>query len=399
MDSVRSPGVLEWIFTFVAFLVIGVAALLLYYISVPVDADGMGRYAFTVLSRPGLTIFPAVICLVFLIIALIRKWFLATLGYLVLLILVLYLMLWPSLTLKKAAKSWNVPVSIGQALSYQFNTANAAGIMTIKYGIPADSSDLLMDYWPSIKKDTGFRPVIVKVHGGGWVAGSRKELTAWNRWFNELGYDVFDLDYRLPPPERWQDQTGDIKSAIGWLVNNAQQFRIDTGRIIMMGNSAGASLALLAAYSYNDFRLPPSCDVPHARVRAVVDIYGPSDMAMLYATTGSTSLANYGLQRYIGGAPVDFRERYDMVSPVAHVTPSSPATLIIHGEKDRIVPVTQSLILANALKKAGVPYEFYSLPYTDHSFDFNWNSIASQIAREEISQFLEKVNNQKSIGN
>lgn len=392
MDSVRSPGVLEWIFTFVAFLVIGVAVLLLYYISVPVDADGMGKYAFPVLSRPGLATFPVITCLVFLIITLLRKWFLAATGYFVLLILILYLMLWPSLTLKKTAKSWNVPVSIGEGLTYRFNTANDAGIMTIKYGIPADSTDLLMDYWPALKKDTGLRPVIVKVHGGGWVTGSRKDLTAWNSWFNELGYDVFDLDYRLPPPERWQDETGDVKSAIGWLVNNAQQFRIDTGRIILMGNSAGASLAMLAAYSYNDFRLPPSCDVPHARVRAVIDIYGASDMAMLYATTHSSSLANYGLPRYIGGAPVDFRERYDMVSPVAHVTPASPPTLIIHGEKDRVVPVSQSLILSNALKKSGVPHEFYILPFTDHSFDFNWNSVASQVAREKIRHFLEKVN-------
>ena len=98
-------------------------------------------------------------------------------------------------------------MSIGQALSYRFNSAGPTGIMTIKYGIPADSIDLQMDYWPALKQDTSPRPVIVKVHGGGWIAGSRKDLTAWNQWFNELGYDVFDLDYRLPPPERWLDET------------------------------------------------------------------------------------------------------------------------------------------------------------------------------------------------
>ena len=102
------------------------------------------------------------------------------------------------------------------------------------------------------------RPAIVKMHGGGWTSGSRSMSAKWNRRLNQLGYHVFDVDYRMPPPERWKDEVGDVKCALGWVVANAEKYRIDPARIGTMGYSAGGNLAMLAAYSAGDPQLPPS---------------------------------------------------------------------------------------------------------------------------------------------
>jgi acetyl esterase/lipase len=64
------------------------------------------------------------------------------------------------------------------------------------------------------------------------------------------------------PPERWKDEVGDIKCALGWLVANAAKYHVDPARISIMGFSADANLAMLAAYSMGDSRLPPSCEGP-----------------------------------------------------------------------------------------------------------------------------------------
>ena len=226
------------------------------------------------------------------------------------------------------------------------------------------------------------------VHGGAWTHGNRSGSPDWNRWLNDLGYEVFDVEYRMPPPVRWLDEIGDVKSALGWIANHAAEYYVDPKRITVMGRSAGANLAMLAAYSANDAKLPPSTNVPAVAVRSVINLYGPVDLALLYRTSNSPGFVQPALVAYIGGAPDQCPDRFQELSPLTHITSAAPPTLTFLGTRDRLVSTEQAALLDAALSKANVPHETYLLPANDHGFDANWGGFGTQIARIKIKSFL-----------
>ena len=247
-----------------------------------------------------------------------------------------------------------------------------------------------MDIWQPSKnlRSANGLPVIMRIHGGAWVRGGRGELAEWNRWLRQLGYLVLDVDYRMPPEAKWNEEVGDIKCAVGWIVAHAQEFQIDPERIYLMGSSAGGNLAMLAAYSTGERALTPTCSVPNIKIRGVINLYGPSDLAFTYANTGSVGFIRPALERYLGGAPDAQSERYRMLSPLTYITSAVP-TLVIIGARDRIIPSQQADALDAALAAAGVFCELIRIPATDHAFDVNWNGPATQIARMKILSFLQ----------
>jgi acetyl esterase/lipase len=231
---------------------------------------------------------------------------------------------------------------------------------------------------------------VVRVHGGAWIQGTRSGLSDWDRWLNRLGYDVFDVDYRLPPPPRWHDEVGDVKCALGWLAAHARHYHVDPKRISVMGYSAGGNLAMLAAYSMGDPRLAASCRASTVTVRSAINLYGPADLSLIYRSSGSTQYVDDALKRYIGGTPTEYPDRYRALSPVSHVSANTPPTITVLGESDRIVPTNQARVLDRALTDAGVAHETLLLPGQDHGFDANWSGLGTQFARAEIRAFLKR---------
>ena len=201
---------------------------------------------------------------------------------------------------------------------------------------------------------------------------------------------VFDVEYRMAPAVRWTDEVGDIKCALGWVATHAGAYHLDPSRISIMGHSAGGNLAMLAAYSAGNPRLPPSCDVPTVPARSVINLYGPADLTRLYGTSGSLGYIQHVLTQYIGGRPEEFPDRYRALSPLTHVGAKTPPTITLLGESDRIIPTTQAQILDQALTRAGVAHETDLLPGNDHGFDVNWGGFATQFARYKIRTFLQR---------
>jgi acetyl esterase/lipase len=300
--------------------------------------------------------------------------------------------LWPGLAMWRFAAAENVSLSLGDYLAYaaHLNVGVSQPARTAAYGVTADGTTLLLDVWPTGNASSALHPAIVRIHGGAFVSGSRSAMPDWNRWFNDLGYDVFDIDYRLPPPVRWRDEIGDVKCALGWVAAHAGQYGIDPARISVTGFSAGATLAMLAAYSTGESRLPPSCAAPSVAVRAVINIYGVSDLTRLYDTSPSRALVSEASEQYIGGSPATYPERFAAVSPLTYVGSSSPPTISFLGASDRIIPAEQLALLDEALKRAGATSEAYLLPATDHGFDANWGGFATQFARIRIARFLDR---------
>ena len=361
------------------------------YLLKPVEMTGLGRLGNSSLMLPSEALLASLLATVLCVLAHGRGVRFAAIILALSAMLSVVMAVWPTIALWRWARQHHIPVSFGFMLLPHSNDFYSGSNKTVIYGTLPDGSKLAFDVWSDGKAQADeLRPAIIKLHGGGWVQGSRGLLSDWNKWFNELGYEVFDVDYRMPPRGNWRDEVGDVKCALGSVVAHAAEYHVDPARVSLMGDSSGANLALLAAYTVGNPELPPSCPVAEVRVRSVIDIYGATDMASLYRTTGSQSFLPGQIAKYIGGPPSEFPDRYKLLSPVVHVSAISPPTITIHGKMDRIVPVEQSVALDNALTDAGVYHETYYLPWVDHNFDYVWNNLPSQIARAKIKEFLLK---------
>lgn len=384
-------GIVRTALTIAGFLLLVAVGVVAYYMLVPVDFSGLGIFGLLSLA------FPLHLLAVTLLAAALSAlaWrcgaWLGRAVFGIAAALTAVMALWPCLVLWQRARNVDVVLSLGEYVTNALrpNSGGPDAARSVVYGTAPDGSKLELDVWRTPGSDSGRpHPAFVRIHGGGWVQGRRGEFGAWNRWLNDLGYDVFDVEYRLNAPEPWRDEVGDVKCALGWVAAHAAAYGIDPSRIGTMGYSAGGQLAMLAAFTPGDPELPPSCDAPIVPVKLVVNLYGPTDLLRGYDEGGSLAYGQDALRKYIGGTPAEYPDRYRTASPINHVGSSTPPTITLLGESDRIITTDQAQMLDAALAGAGVPHETYLLPATDHAFDLNWGGFATQIARAKIRQFL-----------
>lgn len=113
-----------------------------------------------------------------------------------------------------------------------------------------------------------------------------------------------------------------------------------------MGFSAGANLALLAAYGMGDTRLLPSCHPAEVKIRSVINFYGPTDMTSFYRTTIASN--RKAMDAYIGGAPFEFPDRYKILSPISHINMQTPPTITLQGAISSLVLLEKRFHLSSA---------------------------------------------------
>jgi len=382
-----------WLLTVMAGLLAGLVAMVAFYMSNPIDWDGLGKSGALALFFPLHLLLVTAVAARLGFLARRRSARLAAWGFGLVMVSTAIMALLPCIAVWQRARHLAVPLSLGRYLAHagSMNIGAPQLDRSVVYGTSSDGTKLVLDVWRGDHADAGaLRPALVVVHGGAWRRGNRSGAPGWNRWLNGLGYDVFDVEYRLAPPVRWQDSVGDVKCALGWVAAHAAQYGLDPARISTMGNSAGGHLAMLAAFSMGDPRLPASCDVPAIAVRSVVNLYGPSDLVLGYDSSGSLAYVREALRNYIGGTPAEYPERYRAVSPLSHIGANTPPTITILGESDRLVPANQAQALDRALTRAGVGHETHVLPANDHGFDVNWGGFGTQIARDRIKAFLQR---------
>ena len=235
-------------------------------------------------------------------------------------------------------------------------------------------------------------PVLVYVHGGGWVAGDRSAQSTDMRWFAEQGWLVVSVDYTLSSAERhlWDVTQDQIGCALGWVVDNAPRYGGDPTRLSLSGASAGGNLAINTAYLSAAGRLRSSCGGTMPKVAAVSVMYPVVDPAGFYANPdpalGGTSRGMVGA--YTGGSPQEFPDRYARISSDTYITAGAPPTLILVGEADHLVPVDGTYRFADRARAAGAEVELVTLPYADHVFDARRGSIGQQAYRQVTACWL-----------
>jgi acetyl esterase/lipase len=221
-------------------------------------------------------------------------------------------------------------------------------------------------YLPEGAPPKGGWPVVVAIHGGGWRRFSKDEYGPRAAALTRRGFAVVAPNYTLTAAGRrsWPANIEDVRGAVRWVRKQARAWGFDPNRVAAMGESAGGHLALLLG-TMSD-RDPPR-GAPSARVQAVVDFYGPTDLR----TLARDSAAARGVTIAMLGATEDQEpRRFADASPVRHVDRKDPPVLILHGTADDLVPVSQAEELDAVLTARRVPHRTILLPGLGHGFDF-----------------------------
>jgi len=299
--------------------------------------------------------------------------------------LVPLLLAWPT------ARATDTQLSLRDYLFGGFNyspTPDAA--RTVAYEV-VDGDSLPLEAWKPATSSARPAPAVIWLHGGGFVSGREGRLPDWDRWLAQQGYAAFDVQYRLSPPARWNEAVGDVKCAIGWIRSHATQLGVDPNRMVAVGESAGGTLALEAAYTPHSALLPASCPASDATLSAVVGFYPLTDLTQGWKENVLAGDGRKWLQEYTDATPSSNGERYRLASPVDQVSGSSPPTLLLQGGHDTMLsPRSQADALAARLKALAVPYRVVTIPGADHGFDFQWGGWATQISRNVLGQFLRR---------
>ncbi len=209
-------------------------------------------------------------------------------------------------------------------------------------------------------------PLIIEIHGGGFVMGSKSESITPMLAGVKRGYALASVNYRLSGEALWPAQINDVKAAIMFLRTNAAKYQLDPARFATWGGSAGGSLSALAAVSggVKELTDPKLGNFTVSdKVQAAVDWFGPiwfSTMDAEFAALGTsgvmgaTNAPTSAESKYLGktiGTP-EAQPLVVAASPRTYISADDPPTLIQHGTKDRNIPITQSIDFAAALAAA-----------------------------------------------
>lgn len=225
-------------------------------------------------------------------------------------------------------------------------------------------------------------PILVQIYGGAWQRGAPADNEWFARYFAARGYVVVAVDYRHAPRWKWPAQIEDVRSALRWITAHAGEFDGDPRRIIVIGRSSGAQLAMTAAYQ----EVSPS-------IRGVVSYYGPVDLAEGWRHPPDPDPLHVRdvLGAYLGGTPDQASDRYRDASPITYTSRMLPPTLLMYGKRDHIVEARFGEQLDRALKKAGTTSVLLELPWSEHAFDVLPNGLGGQIGLYYTEAFLAAV--------
>lgn len=300
--------------------------------------------------------------------------------------------------------------------------------------IPDSNRQLFADIWqpPSGIEPSGI--AIVYLYGGSWHYFDKDVLT--RPFFRQLaaqGHLVMDVGHRSCPEVDVSGMVHDVHYAIAWIKANAENYDVDPEKVVVMGGSSGAHIALLAAYAPGNPQLTPD-DLRGAdtSVMAVVSYYGIPEM---YSTRErwlaqegtppkqlSNEIARQNPTRFddflnnlimgrtftaeqlppappvrqlmrnlLGGEPDDVPAMYELASPISHVRPSSPPTLMFQGTHDAVVPLDAARALHRSLEVNGVPVVYVEFPWAEHAFDLMYPPMANPAAKAalyDLERFL-----------
>lgn len=251
-------------------------------------------------------------------------------------------------------------------------------IRDVEYGKGGDTSLTLDIVRPKIQPKEPM-PVVVFIHGGGWQKGDKQGGIAKLIPLVRKGYFGTTINYRLTDIAPFPAQIEDCKCAIRWVRAHAKEYNLDADHIGVWGGSAGGHLVALLGTSGGVKALEGKGGWPDqsSKVQAVADYFGPTDFpywAEEVQKKGFTleqleaQHAGGAITKLLGGPWSKKLDVAKQASPITYIDKHDPPVFIGHGENDQLVPISQSQVFYDALKKAGVDATFHIVKGQGHGF-------------------------------
>jgi acetyl esterase/lipase len=258
-----------------------------------------------------------------------------------------------------------IPVRIVRDLAYGPNNKQGGNLLDLY--LPARTNQLM--------------PLVVWIHGGGWREGTKEPAPFF--LLTKNGFALASINYRLSKEARFPAQIQDCAEALKWLSANARMYNIDKNRIGIWGGSAGGHLVALIGTA-RDAQAPEiMADLKQSArgVKAACDWCGPTDLTALIAKSPKSLLTQMVLD-FLPQESVDVWAR--QASPVTYANKNCPSFLIVHGDKDNVVPIEQGRELSEMLKAKGADCSFVIAEGDGHN-------LASDKNVNQVLQFFRKT--------
>jgi acetyl esterase/lipase len=242
------------------------------------------------------------------------------------------------------------------------------------------SKNLSLDFYATTNNKPS--PLVIVIHGGSWQSGDNKQLPELNSYLAAKGYNVAAINYRHAPAYKAPAPVEDTRDAINFFIANAAKYNIDTNNIVLLGRSAGAQVALCAAYN---FHMP--------NIKGVISYYGPADMVWAGQLPSNAGVLdnNEIYNNYLGGLYKDVPEKFKEISAVQQADSLSPPTFMIHGKIDPLVFHIHPEHLQKRLNELKVPNYYLEFNYATHGCDYSIKSPAGQVCTYAVELFLQSV--------
>ena len=255
--------------------------------------------------------------------------------------------------------------------------------MNVPYTRASGQTLNLQIIWPPIENwfSATRYPTIVFVQGSGWA---KQELGQWLlalAEFAKRGYVVAVIEHRPSDVAPFPAQIEDLRSAVQFVRENSDRYKVDVDRMAVWGDSSGGHVAVLGMVTDGVVGAPGVHDDESWGVRAVVDFYGPSDLALMPEDPACVAV--------LGG--IDPRQHPDAAVPAAAATYISPERplpplLVMHGTDDDVVPFEQSVVLGEAMSAAGHRMDLYQLDNAGHGA----GAFFSEPVMDIVDRFLKE---------
>lgn len=241
--------------------------------------------------------------------------------------------------------------------------------------VPGSTNQMhLLDLYIPQDKPGPF-PIVVWIHGGGWRLGTKKLKQAPHALL-DAGIAVASINHRYPDDAVFPAQIHDIKAAVRWIRAHAKEYNLDPNKIGTWGFSSGAHLSALMGTTcgVKEFEGEEGNLEFSSCVQAACDVSGPTDFLKIVEQSGPDSLRKHGrsdsaISELLGGKLEKKKDLAWKASPLKYVTKDDCPILIIHGNKDRVVPLAQSEEFYKALKNKHVNAEFLVIKDGGHRID------------------------------
>jgi acetyl esterase/lipase len=253
----------------------------------------------------------------------------------------------------------------------------------IEYSKVSDQVQLLDLYIPENKTEKF--PLVVWIHGGGWTGGNKEKCRA--EFLITKGFAVASINYRLSRVAKFPAQINDCKAALRFLRAKSAEYNIDPNHIGVWGSSAGGHLAALLGTTAGVKELESNGGNENhsSEVQAVCDFSGPTDFLTYLYSVDEKTKKNSPVTMLLG-LPFDGNQNaFAKASPVTYVKEDKtfPPFLIMHGDQDSVVPVSQSIDFSEALKKIGCDVTLHIINGAGHGF-------GSEKINAEVVNFFDK---------